>query len=221
MKISGLTKCSLCDYPGRIAAVIFTQGCNFRCPFCHNESLLNSQGSPKERLDPNQLLQFLKRRSKQLDGVVVTGGEPTIHHDLPEFLEELKSLNLAVKLDSNGSNPHMLETILNRQVVDFIAMDIKAPLNKYAALTGVTIHQEKISRSIALIAKSGIKHEFRTTVVSPLMQHEDLDQIKDMLPSSANHRWQQFRPAYALDTELATYQGQDLYNAIEQQQRVA
>ncbi len=176
MRIGGLQKCSLIDYPGKIAAVIFTQGCPWRCAYCHNASLvLPDCFGPL--LPEDEVLGFLKTRCNKLDGVVVTGGEPTIHPDLSAFLKKLKSLGFEVKLDTNGFRPEVIEKLILSGSIDYIAMDVKAPLNKYESVIRVPVAGEKIQQSIALIRDSGLDHEFRTTALPSLHTREDIHSI--------------------------------------------
>ena len=154
MQIGGLQKTTLIDYPEKIAAIVFTRGCNFRCPYCHNPELVNGTS---ENLDEQAVLDFLETRRGKLDGVVVTGGEPTLQKDLPDFLQKLKSMDFSVKLDTNGSQFEMLEQVIKDRLVDYIAMDIKAPIEKYENVVNVNFNIENILKSINLIMKSGIK----------------------------------------------------------------
>jgi pyruvate formate lyase activating enzyme len=171
MRIGGFVKQSLMDYPGKIAAVIFTQGCNFRCGYCHNPQLVLPELflSNPEFASLN-ILSYLKERKSWLDGVVVSGGEPTIHKDLPLFLKEIKDMGYSVKLDTNGSNPFILEQIIKENLVDYIAMDIKTVLdsNTYSKLIGISNADfiiENIIASIYLIKQSNLDYEFRTTKI--------------------------------------------------------
>ena len=148
MKIGGLNKFSLSDFPGKVAAVVFTQGCNFRCPYCHNGSLISADILECCLIPEEEFFEILQSRSKQLDGVVVSGGEPTIQADLPEFLAHIKSRGFLVKLDTNGSQPEVLREVLQSKLVDFVAMDIKAPLAIYDRLTGVRAPTSQILESI-------------------------------------------------------------------------
>lgn len=186
MRIGGLQKFSLIDYPGKTAAVIFTQGCHFRCPFCFNPTLVLP-----ERFGPvlpeEEVLAFLRKRQGQLEGVVVSGGEPTIQEDLPEFFRKIHALGYPLKLDTNGSNPKMLQTLIESGRVDYIAMDIKAPLRKYNLLAGIDVDLREIQKSIDLIIHSGISHEFRTTVVPSLLSQEDLQEIARWLEGEPYH----------------------------------
>ena len=204
MKIGGLNTFSLSDFPGKVAAVVFTQGCNFRCPYCHNAPLISCH-EPKELLIPEkQFFEFLECRRNQLDAVVVSGGEPTIHRDLPTFLRRTKDMGFAVKLDTNGSNPEVLKEILENDLVDYIAMDIKAPLSNYKKLTDTVSSSEGIQESINVISKSGIDHEFRTTVVEALLTLEDMQAIRKLIPARSTYHLQKFYPEHAFDSKLRT-----------------
>jgi len=194
MIIGGLQKNSLIDYPGKIAAVIFLQGCNFRCPFCHNPQLV-VPNRYEGRVPITEVIDFLMERKGQLDGVVVTGGEPTMHPELPNLLQIVKDMGYAVKLDTNGSHPHVLREIINNGVVDFIAMDVKAPLKKYPELSGVSIDISLITRSIKIIKDSCIDHQFRTTVHPSLLAIQDIANIQSLIGSDEKLSIQEFEAA--------------------------
>ncbi|MBN2762441.1 MAG: anaerobic ribonucleoside-triphosphate reductase activating protein, partial [Bacteroidales bacterium] len=168
MKIGGFIKQSLIDYPGKIVAVIFTQGCNFRCGYCHNPQLVLPELFENElSYTPDIIFQYLQEHKNWLDGVVVTGGEPTIHNDLPEFLKKIKDYGYLVKLDTNGSNPFILEKIIKNKLTDFIAMDIKTLPERdfYFEITGIQNIPdiaERIIASVILLKNSGVDVEFRT-----------------------------------------------------------
>lgn len=206
MKIGGLNKFSLSDFPGKIAAVVFTQGCNFRCPYCHNGPLI-TQHVPNDLLIPEEeFFRFLNIRGRQLDAVVVSGGEPTIQPGLSAFLRRIKGMGLLAKLDTNGSNPKVLRNLLKKELLDYIAMDVKAPLHIYNCLTGtVTPVIRQIQESIVLVSESGIDHEFRTTVVELLLWPEDIRSIQELIPPGSTHRLQDFCPEHALDPALRKY----------------
>lgn len=189
MRIGGLLKFSLIDYPGKVAAVIFTQGCNYRCPFCHNpELVLPERFNPQINID--DVMAFLMQRRGQLQGIVITGGEPTIHSDLKDFIRRIKDLGFLVKLDTNGTNPQMLREILEEKLVDFVAMDIKSSLQGYCKATGVSADLECIKASIALVQSSGIEHLFRTTVLKGIVAEEDVRQISNLLGSVKHYKIQ-------------------------------
>jgi len=191
MKIGGFQKVSLLDYPGEIAAVVFCQGCNFRCPYCHNPELVNPElfaGC----LSEESILSFLGNRIGKLDAVTVTGGEPTIQKALPLFLKRLKALGYLVKIDTNGSMPGMLAQLIEEKWVDYIAMDIKGPLEKYGEITGVPAATGDIAESIRLILSSGLDHEFRTTVVESLLTEDDLLAVGGLIPEARLYAIQPF-----------------------------
>jgi len=202
MNLAGFVPLSLCDFPGRVAAVVFTQGCNFRCPWCHNGHLLSLLPDPATRVEEARVMAVLSERRSRLGGVVVTGGEPTLQTDLSRFLLRLKMLGFAVKLDTNGSHPSVLRELLKNGLVDFIAMDIKAPWEKYALLAGVSCDENALRESVALIAASGLPHQFRTTRVDPLLSARDYGLLVSELPKGSPHAWQTFRPAYSRDPAL-------------------
>ncbi|MFH1257107.1 MAG: anaerobic ribonucleoside-triphosphate reductase activating protein [Candidatus Diapherotrites archaeon] len=193
VSVKGLQKTSLIDYPDNVCATVFLGGCNFRCPYCYNTQLvLEPEKLPS--MSEGQLLDFLEGRKKLLDGVCITGGEPTMQKDLPELIERIKKIGLKVKLDTNGSNPRMLRELIEEKLLDFIAMDIKAPLEKYGKVTCVKIDSEKIRQSAELVKKSGIDYEFRSTVLPELFLKEDALKIGEWLNGAKVFYLQQFRP---------------------------
>ncbi|MBS4760782.1 MAG: anaerobic ribonucleoside-triphosphate reductase activating protein [Clostridium sp.] len=198
MNIAGLQKSSLLDYPSKIAAVVFTLGCNFRCPYCHNPNLITAVSSEK-LLDEAAVFDFLSLRKGKLDAVVVSGGEPTLQSDLENFFVKLKKLGFLTKLDTNGTNPETVQNLIDKHLVDYIAMDIKAPLEKYEEITGRKTDVEKIEKSINLIAESGVDYEFRTTVVRSQLSYEDFYQISKMLNGTMKYYLQKFKPMITLD----------------------
>ena len=200
MKIAGLQPVSLCDYPGRVAAVVFTQGCNLCCPFCHNGGLISMEG--QALIPQEEVVGKLRRRCRLLEGVVISGGEPTLQPDLMTFIEEVRDLNLSVKLDTNGTRPDVIEALLAKGQLDFIAMDVKAPFEKYPLLTGVDVSVDEIKTSIGLIAASGIGHEFRTTFVRPLLTGADIEVLRHALPPASPYKVQSFVPELAVDPGL-------------------
>ena len=202
VKIGGLTRFSLCDFPGRSSAVVFTQGCNFRCPFCHNGSLIPVDAPSESLIPESEVFEFLKGRRGQLDGVVISGGEPTIQPDLIAFLRTVKALGYPIKLDTNGTRPDVLSAVLGDALVDFVAMDVKAPSHGYNRLTGVRAPVNAVRESLSIIAKSGLPHEFRTTFVEQLLSADDIGAIREMIPAESLHRLHEFRPEYALDPML-------------------
>ena len=176
MKLGGLVKFTLIDFPGTPAAIVFTQGCNFRCRYCHNPELvyphLFAPSMPEE-----EVLAFLQRRQGTLEGVVVSGGEPTLQEDLVRFMAAIKALGYKTKLDTNGTRPEVLKELIDKKLVDFIAMDLKAPLEKYALITGVDANSTVIRHSMDLIVKSGLAYQFRTTYDKEVLNDNDIAAI--------------------------------------------
>lgn len=207
MRIGGLQKFSLIDYPGKLSCVIFTQGCNFRCRYCHNPELVIPEYYcpviPEE-----DVFAFLYKRRPYLDGVVVSGGEPTIHNDLVPFLKKIKRLGYLIKLDTNGSNPSVLKQLIQLNLINFVAMDVKAPLHRYQEVTDVSFPSERIKESSDIIIDSGIQHEFRTTVVKSLCSFDDLCEIRSMLQGDQNYRIQRAKlDDKVLDKSLTSEEG--------------
>lgn len=197
MKISGLVKTSLIDYPGKIAAVVFTQGCNFRCGFCHNPDLLPIENKALE-IPEEEVLDFLSGRKGILDGLVVTGGEPTIQKDLPEFLKKLKDMGFLIKLDSNGSNPEILKKLFDEKLLDYVAMDIKGTYEEYEKICGYN-NIKAIQESVGLIMNSGVEYEFRTTVLPAFHKPSDFEEIGKMIKGAKKYTIQGFRPEIVLE----------------------
>lgn len=200
MFIGGLQKFSLIDYPGKISAVIFTMGCNFRCPYCHNPELV--EFNEENLIEENYVLSFLKERKRKLDGVVLTGGEPLLQSDIIEFIKKVKDLGFLIKLDTNGSYPDVIEKLLKEELIDYIAMDIKANLGKYNKVTNSNVNIEKIKRSIDIIMSSGIDYEFRTTVVRSQLNKSDILDIGKLIKSAKTYALQEFKPSKTLDPEF-------------------
>ena len=191
MILRGLQKLTLLDYPGETACTIFTGGCNFKCPFCHNFHLLYSAST--DTIDGNELIDFLLKRQNVLSGVVISGGEPTLNDDLPAFFAILQSLGFKTKLDTNGTNPDMIDELLKLKLLDYIAMDIKNSFDKYEITSGVKgIDLNAIKRSIKLIKGSSIGYEFRTTVVKELHEKEDFERIGEAIFGADNYYLQPF-----------------------------
>lgn len=201
MLIGGFQKSSLIDYRGKIAAIVFLQGCNFACPYCHNPELVLPM-----RLNPiseNAIIDFLKTRINKLDGVVITGGEATIHKDLPQFIEKIKNLGFCIKLDTNGTNPIMLKNLINNNLLDYIAMDIKTNFDDYKNVVKRDINIDDIKKSAKIIVNSKIDYEFRTTVVSGMVDFEkikkDFDEILPVNAKIKRYYLQRFQKSKHLD----------------------
>ena len=202
MNLAGFVPLSLCDYPGRVAAVVFTQGCNFQCPWCHNGHLVPLVGDPALRIPEDAVVARLAERRNRVGSLVVSGGEPTLQPALPRFLRRVKALKMDVKLDTNGSRPDVLGELLRERLLDFVAMDVKAPWPKYPALAGACCDVAAVQASMALIAKAGVPHAFRTTRVDPLLSEHEYGRIRNQIPPGSTHTWQPFRPAYSRDPRL-------------------
>jgi pyruvate formate lyase activating enzyme len=216
MIIGGFVKFSLGDYPGKASAVIFTRGCNFRCSYCHNPELVLPEKYAKE-IPESEILEFLESRKGQLDAVVITSGEPTTFSDLPELLKKIKNMGFLVKLDTNGTNPEMLENLINQKLVDYIAMDIKAPLDSesYQKVSRLNLNMLKIKKSVDLIISSEISHEFRTTIVRSLTTFDDLRQIAKQIKGAQNYFLQKFVATKLNDETLmheTSYSDSELQN---------
>ena len=176
MQIEGIQKLTLLDFPGRVACTVFLGGCDLRCPYCHNYELATGQLPPV--MDEEELFSFLAKRKGLLDGVAITGGEPCLHSDLPDFIARIRELGFAVKLDTNGTHPAVLQDILERGLADYVAMDIKNCPEKYAVTAGRDeLDLEPVRDSVELLKKSGIEYEFRTTVVDELHEVQDFEGI--------------------------------------------
>lgn len=207
MQVKGWVKTSLIDYPGKIATVLFTGGCNFRCPYCQNSDLvLHPETFPE--VDLAEVFQLLTRRRGLVDGVVITGGEPTLHNGIEDLLRKVKELGLAAKLDTNGYRPEVLKDLWERELLDYVAMDIKTSLAKYHLAAGVPVDVERIEESVRLILSLGIEHEFRTTVVPDIVTPKDIEEIATLIAGANRYVLQQFRPQQTLDPrwrEVAPY----------------
>ncbi|MFW5962028.1 MAG: anaerobic ribonucleoside-triphosphate reductase activating protein [bacterium] len=203
MKIAGLQKTSLMDYPGNISCIVFTQGCNMRCPFCHNPELISLQGKfEKSYLPLNYFWKFLEDKQKYLDGVVITGGEPTLQKNLVTFIKKIKVMGLKVKLDTNGSNYKVIRNLINRELVDYIAMDVKLSLTNYNELFPIKDDKiiKNIEDSILLLKHSKeLDYEFRTTVVPGLHNIEEIEKIAQLLSGAKLLFLQNFQPDITLD----------------------
>ncbi len=191
------------DYEGKLAAIIFTQGCNFRCPYCHNPELVKPEKF-QQLIPVEEVFSFLQKRKGKLDAVVITGGEPTLHTDLHNFIKQIKDMGFLVKLDTNGTNPEILQHLIEEKLVDYLAMDIKAPLNKYSKVTKVSVDVQKISRSIELIKNSAIEHEFRSTLVEDLLTEEEVLDIGELLEEKTRYFLQNFVPSKTVNDNFLT-----------------
>lgn len=191
MIIDGLQKLTLLDYPGKMACTIFTHGCNFRCPFCHNASLVVSDNN--QHISVDEIKDFLQKRKGMLDGVAITGGEPMLQKDLKEFIQLIKSFGYLVKLDTNGCFPEKLEELIDEGLVDYVAVDIKSTPEKYPILTGIdNFDATPIKKTVELLKQGRVPYEFRTTVVKELHEIEDFKEIAKWLEGCEKYFLQQF-----------------------------
>lgn len=208
MKISGMEKLTLTDYPGHLACILFTQGCNFKCPFCQNSPLIavHDEGDISEEY----VFNYLNKRKNVLEGVVVSGGEPTVQKDLPEFIEKIKSLGLKVKLDTNGSNYLMLKDLLDRNLLDYVAMDLKNDFEGYPDIVGVKPNMDNIKKSMDLLKSSKIPFEFRTTIIK---EFHDMDKLKKLvkLVDGSKYFIQNFQDSeFVVDKSLHEFSSEEL-----------
>ncbi|KFO67387.1 hypothetical protein ER57_10900 [Smithella sp. SCADC] len=222
MKIGGLQKVSLIDYPGLICGIVFLQGCNFKCPYCHNPELVDPKLF-KPGIRENEVLEFLNTRKGKLDAISITGGEPTIQEDLTSFIKQIKKMGFAVKLDTNGSQPKVIKNLLAEKLLDFIAMDIKAPLEKYKNIVNTQVNTESIKESIDLILKAKTPHEFRTTIVESQLEENDILEIGKLIAGASRYVLQKFVPSKTLDKKFLKEKSfsdeklQKIKNSLEQQ----
>ena len=193
LPIKGLQKTSLVDFPGKICATVFLGGCNFRCGYCYNKELV-LETNKAQNISEEEVLAFLQKRKNVLDGVCITGGEPTIHEGLPSFIQKAKTMGVAVKLDTNGTNPSMIGLLLDHRSLDYVAMDIKAPLWKYGMVTPGIVYKNAIQETIQLLLKNLCHYEFRTTLVPGITTEEDIREIRTLVSGAKKFAIQQFKP---------------------------
>ncbi len=205
MIFGGLQRSSLIDYPGELAAIVFTIGCNFRCPYCHNPELVNGTA---ERLSEDNILSFLNKRRGKLTAVSITGGEPTLHNEnLLNFIKKLKDLGYKVKIDTNGTNPEFLKTLIKEKLIDYVAMDIKAPLDRYDEVVKANVDTSLIKKSINLILEGEVPYEFRTTVLKCLLNESDIEKILNIIKDARLYCIQNFIPTKTLDPSFLDKRG--------------
>lgn len=202
MRLGGYQKMTLIDYPGKIATTVFTVGCSFRCSFCHNPELVLASRFASPDDTEEEFFSFLERRKGKLEGVCVTGGEPTIQPDILNFIKRIKDMGFSVKLDSNGTRPDVLKKIIDQKLVDYIAMDLKHVPEKYRDITGIDPDIERIKLSVRLIMSGKIDYEFRTTVVPGFHSEKDFDKIADWIRGAKRYYLQEFRSGVVLDPKL-------------------
>jgi len=221
LQIKGMIPNSLIDYPGKICSVIFLPECNFRCQFCFNPDLVLNADILQDTKEQD-VLDYLQKNKKWLDGVCITGGEPTLHAGLPEFLGKLKQMGLLVKLDTNGTSPSMLMELIDKKLVDYIAMDIKSSPQKYEQAANASVNIAAVKKSVELVRSSGIDYEFRATVLPKIFDADDARAVGEWLRGSKKFCLQQFRSEKTLDKDFASEkkytheQLHELANAMQQ-----
>lgn len=201
LKIGGLQKLTLIDYPGKLSAAVFLVGCNFRCPYCHNPDLIKINPE-KKYLNEESFFAYLKKRQGILEGVCVSGGEPLLFSELTVFLQKIKKLDYKIKLDTNGTSPDFLQKLINKKLIDFIAMDIKASPENYSQVCGVKVDINKIQKTIKIIMTSGLAYEFRTTVLPKFHNLEEIEKIAKMIKGADKYFLQNFNNKITLDPSL-------------------
>ncbi|MCT4592495.1 MAG: anaerobic ribonucleoside-triphosphate reductase activating protein [Candidatus Gracilibacteria bacterium] len=204
MLIAGVHRLTLLDFPGITACTVFTAGCNFRCPYCHNSEMVFPERFPEQMIPDGVFFNFLKKRQGLLEGVCITGGEPTMQKDLGDFVRQIKEFGFKVKLDTNGTNPNLLEELYGEGLLDYVAMDIKSAPDNYDEIAGVSVVFENIERSRDLIMNSGVDYEFRTTVLPRFHNIERVRGIGEFIRGAKRHYLQQFRGVeFCLDESFA------------------
>jgi len=202
-RVGGLQKLTLIDFPGRLAATIFLTGCNFRCPFCYSSELVLPEKIKKQpKISQKELFKFLKERKKLIDGVVICGGEPVISKGLIPLIKKIKKMGFLVKLDTNGSNPEMLKKLIDSELIDYVAMDIKGPKENYSKFTGVKVDIKKIQKSIDILKAGKIEAEFRSTIVPSLHAREDVIAMAKWIRGAKKYYLQNFRPEKTIDPKF-------------------
>jgi pyruvate formate lyase activating enzyme len=218
MKIKGFIKTTFIEYPGKIASIVFLPGCNFRCPFCFNPELI-FESDKLDDIGEDVVLDFLENQRKWIDALVISGGEPTLSSDLPDFISRVKKIGVLVRIYTNGSNPKMLKELIDKKLIDSIAMDIKAPINEegYERATKVKGVISEVKESISMIMRSGIEYEFRTTVVPGMHSEKDVEEIAKYIRGAKLFVLQRFVPDKAMDERLKKMKTQ----SDEEMQRLA
>lgn len=207
MLIGGIQKLTLVDYPGKLAATIFLSGCNFKCPWCYSgELVLPEKIACQPKISEKEVFDFLNSRKDKLEGVVLCGGEPTLNKELPYFAKKIKDLGFSVKLDTNGSNFEMLSEMVNDGLIDYVAMDIKGPKEKYSEITGRKVDIKNIEKSVNFLKKGLVDYEFRTTIIPSFHKRENILATAHWLSGADKYYLQNFRPEKTIDPELEKVQ---------------
>jgi len=203
MQIGGLQKLTLIDYPGRLAATVFLCGCNFHCPWCYSSELvLPKKIKNQPKISEKEFFDFLKERKTLLEGLVLCGGEPTYHKELPDLIKKIKKLGFLVKLDTNGSNPKMIKKLIDNKLIDYVAMDVKLPKERYPKIYGKRVKIKNIEESIKILKNEKIDSEFRTTVVPTILKKEDILKIARWISPAKKYFLQNFRPEKTVDPKF-------------------
>ncbi len=202
LKIGGWQKVTLIDYPGKLAASVFLVGCNFLCHYCHNPELIKFEPD-KEYLSNQAFFDYLKKRQGVLEAVCVSGGEPLLFTEVTDFLQKIKNLGYKIKLDTNGTNPNFLQELIDKKLIDFIAMDVKASLENYSQVCGVKVDINKIQKTIKIIMNSGLDYEFRTTVLPKFHNLEEIAKIAKIIKGAKIYFLQNFSNKITLNPDLA------------------
>jgi pyruvate formate lyase activating enzyme len=203
MKIGGLQKLTLIDFPGKVACTVFLSGCNFRCPFCYSpELVLPEKIKNNPGISEREFFNFLKERKNLLEGITICGGEPSSDKKLPGFAKKIKKMGFSVKLDTNGSNPEMLEKLIGEKLIDYVAMDIKGPKEKYGQIAGTKIDLGKIQKSIDILKEGKVDYEFRSTIIPSLHAKEDVIEMAKWIKGAKRYYLQAFLPEKTIDPEF-------------------
>lgn len=222
MIIGGLQKLTLIDYPGKLAATVFLAGCDFRCPWCYSSELVLPEKIVRQpKISEKEFFRFLKSRQGLLEGVVICGGEPLINRGLPKFIKKIKKLKYSVKIDTNGSWPEMLGDLINKKLIDYVAMDIKAPKEKYEKAVGRRVNIKNIEGSISLLKKGKVDYEFRTTIVPTLLKKEDVLKIARWISGARKYYLQNFRPEKTCNSKFETVKPYSEKYLLETQKAVS
>ncbi len=203
MLIGRLQKMTLIDYPDKIACTVFVAGCNFRCPWCYSRELVLPEKIKKQPcITEKEFFDFLKSRQGLLEGVVVCGGEPCLNKKLPRFVKKIKDLGYAVKIDTNGSNPDILKYLIDKRLIDYVAMDIKSPKEKYQKITAKKLNIKNIEKSILLLLENKVDYEFRTTIIPGLLEKKDIIKIANWINGAKKYYLQNFRPEKTINSKF-------------------
>lgn len=217
-RIKAIQKTSLIDYPNKVSCVIFLGGCNFRCGYCHNPDLIKDD---LKSLDEEEVLEFLKKRKKWLDGVVFSGGEPLLKNDIISFIEKVKEVGYMIKIDTNGTNPELLKSLIDKKLIDYVAMDLKNRLNKYEEVVNTKVDINKVKKSIDIIKNSKISHEFRCTVLPRLHSKEDIKEMTNLIKNDTlflqqfNNKVKLLDPKFENDVPFSVSELEEIKKACE------